>query len=159
MSAVCLVTPDGFGSESVELKSTDGVNWIGSYTIKYGSHFHVEAVCTDIYGNTASAFDVLTVDNSVPDFVIEISPKTIDTGDLEIKVTPSTALDREPSVSIAADRTVNVTYLSQSDGSYYYKAKIDPDINEGEHEVSVTGSGLDSLQITGSSKFVIRHSS
>jgi uncharacterized membrane protein len=157
-SAICIVTPDGFESESIELKSTDGVDWTGGYTIKYGKHFYVEAICIDINGNTTSAFDELTVDNSVPDFVIEISPKTIDNGDLEIKVTPSTALRSEPSVSITANKTVNVTYISYSDGAYYYKAKIDTDVNEGEHEISVGGSGIDSKQITGNSSFVIRHS-
>ena len=155
-AAVCLVTPVGFESESVELKSTDGANWTGGYTIKYGKVFQVEALCTDINGNTASAFDELTVDTSVPDFLIEINPKTIDTGDLEIKVTPSTALTSTPSVSISANETVNVTYLSYSDGTYLYKAKINQ-INEGEHAVYVTGSGLDSIGISGSSTFVVDH--
>jgi hypothetical protein len=157
-SAICLVTPEGFEPESMELNSTDGFNWTGGYTIKYGKHFYVEAICTDIYGNTASAFDELTTDKSSPDFVIEISPKTIDNGDLEIKVTPSNALKSEPSVSVSANKTVNVTYLSYSDGTYYYNAKIDTDLNEGEHEVSVTGSGLDSVQSTGSNTFMVRHS-
>lgn len=158
-SAVCIVSPDGFTSESVELKSEDGYSWTGGYTIKYGKHFKIEAICTDISGNTVSAFDELSVDKSVPDFVIEISPKIIDKGDLEIKVTPSNALRSEPSVSVYANKTVNVTYLSNSDGIYYYRAKIESDLNEGEHEVSVTGEGLDSAQNTGSSTFIIRHSS
>ena len=148
---VCLVTPVGFESESV-----DGANWTGGYIIKYGKDFHVEALCTDINGNTASAFDELTVDNSVPDFLIEINPKTIDTRDLEIKVTPSTALTSMPSVSISANEAVNVTYLSYSDGTYLYKAKINQ-INEGEHAVYVTGSELDSIGISGSSTFVVDH--
>ena len=151
------VTPDGgFGPESVELKSTDGVSWTGSYIVKSGKHFNVEALCTDINGNTASTFDELTVDNSLPDLLIEINPKTIDTGDLEIKVTPSTALTSAPSVSISANETVDVTYLSYSDGTYLYKAKINP-INEGEHTVSITGKSMDSGEIKGSSKFVVDH--
>jgi uncharacterized membrane protein len=158
-SAVCLVTPDGFGTESIELNSTDGTNWTGGYIIKHSKHFVVEAVCTDINGNTSSSIDDLTVDNSAPDFVIETNPQTIDYGDLEIKVTPSTALSSIPSVSVSANETVNVTYLSYLNGAYYYKAKIDPDINEGKHEVSVTGSGLDSQLYGGKSIFVISHSS
>lgn len=157
-SAVCIVTPNGFASESVELKSTDGFNWTGGYTIKHGKHFDVEALCTEISGDTKSAFDELTVDNSMPDFVIDINPKTIDSGDLEIKVAPSNALKSEPSVSISANKTVDIKYTSYSDGTYYYTAKIDPDLNEGEHSVSVTGSGLDSMQNTGSSTFMVRHS-
>jgi tetratricopeptide (TPR) repeat protein len=158
-SAVCLVTPDGFESESVELNSKDGINWMGGYTIKHGKHFYVEALCTDIYGNTSSAFDELTVDNSMPDFIIDINPKTIDTGELEIEITPSNALKNSPTVSISANKTVEAIYKSYSDGTYYYEAEIVPDLNEGEHEVSVSGTSLDSSHVKGSNTFVVIHSS
>jgi hypothetical protein len=157
-TAVCKVKIDNFEQpDYVELKSTDFINWTGGYTIKHGNHFSVEASCTDINGNTMSAFDKFTVDNSLPDFLIEINPKTIDSGNLDIKVTPSVALQNTPSVSISGNKTVNVTYLSYSDGTYYYKAKIESDITEGEHNVDVSGTGLDSIGISESSKFKVKH--
>jgi hypothetical protein len=160
-AAICQVSPDGFSPESIELTSADeGTTWTGSYIVKNGKHFSVEAMCTDINGNTESAVDELTVlDSSMPDFLIEITPQTIDEGDLKIKVTPSSALRGTPSVSISANKTVDVTYLSYSDGTYYYKAEIEPDINEGAHEVSVSGTGMDSVDVKGSSSFEVKHSS
>jgi uncharacterized membrane protein len=160
-SVVCLVTPDGFDAESIELKSTDGgFTWTGGYTIKHGKHFRVEALCTDINGKTVSVIDELkVVDSSVPDFLIKLSPKTIDYGDLDIEITPSTALTNTPSVSVSGNISVNVTYVSYSDGIYHYKAKIEPEINEGEHEVAVSGIGLDSAEVKGSTIFTVKHSS
>ncbi len=76
----------------------------------------MEAICTDFYGNTKSIMSEIVVDNSLPDFEIEINPKTIDVGNLEIKVTSSIALKIEPSVSISANEDVEVTYLGYSDG-------------------------------------------
>lgn len=81
--AVCLITPDGFESESIELTSSDGINWTGNYIVSAGNHFYVEAVCTDIFGNTVSAFDEFTATTSIPDFEIELTPKTIDVGYLK----------------------------------------------------------------------------
>jgi uncharacterized membrane protein len=160
-AVVCLVTPDGFDAESIELKSIDGgFTWTGGYTINHGKHFRVEAVCTDTNGNVVSALDELNVvDSSAPDYLIEISPKTIDYGDLEIQITPSTALKNAPSVSISGNQSVNVTSVSYSDGIYYFKAKIDSNLNEGEHVVSVSGTGLDSSVAKGSSTFTVKHSS
>jgi uncharacterized membrane protein len=157
-SAICLVTRDGFESESTELKSMDGVNWTGSYIVNNGNHFYVEAVCTDIFGNTVSTFDELLVDSSIPDFEIEITPKTINTGDIEIKVTPSTVLQKAPSVSISANEKINVTYVTYLDGDFFYTAKVKSEINEGERRVWVTGYDLNSEKIEGNSTFVVDHS-
>lgn len=157
-SVVCRVIPDGFGPETGELTSTDGVTWTGGYIIRYGNHFSVEAICTDIYGNTVPIYGEIFVDNSMPDLEIEVSPDSIDTGDLEIKVTPSTALKNEPSVSISANEQVNITYLSYSDGGYYYTADIKPEIDEGEHKISVTGTGLNSESVEGNTTFMVDHS-
>jgi hypothetical protein len=117
----------------------------------------VEAICTDIYGNTIPVFDEIFVDNSMPDFKIEASPGNIDTGDLDIKVTPSTALKKEPSVSISANEKVNVTYVSYSDGDYYYIADIKSEIDEGDHRISVTGTDLSSESLEGNTTFVVDH--
>ncbi|KKH59703.1 hypothetical protein MSMAT_0048 [Methanosarcina mazei TMA] len=157
-SAVCQVTRDGFESESCELKSLDNVTWTGNFIIRAGDHFYVEAVCTDIFGNTVSAFDELFVDRSILNFTIELTPKTIDKGDLDINVTPSTTLKSRPSVSVSGSPKVNVTYLTYSDGSYYYKARIKSELNEGEHKVSVDGYDLESEKITGNATFVVEHS-
>lgn len=157
-SVVCRVTRDGFGPESGELTSTDGVTWTGGYVARYGNHFYVEAICTDIYGNTIPVLGEIFVDNSMPDFKIETSPDSIDTGDLDIKVTPSTALKKEPSVSISANEAVNVTYLSYEDGDYFYTADIKSEIDEGEHIISVTGTDLNSENVEGNTTFVVDHS-
>lgn len=154
-AAVCLVTRDGFEPESVELTSPDGANWTGGYVVRNGDHFYVEALCTDIFGNTASTFDEIIVDSSMPNFEIEITPEIIDTGILKIEVTPSTALKSQPSVSISANEKVNVTYVSYSDGTYFYEAKINSDINEGKRKVSVTGYDLNSEKLEGNTTFVI----
>lgn len=157
-SVVCLVAQDGFKPDSGELVSSDGYNWTGSYIVRSGDHFYVEAVCTDIYGNTVSALDEFRVDDSMPDFEIEITPKTIDIGDLEIKVTPSTALKNKPSVSISANEDIDVTFLKYSDGEYFYTARIDSEINEGTHKVYVTGYGMESEEIKGNNTFLVDHS-
>ena len=157
-SAVCLVTRDGFEPESTELISSDGVYWTGNYVVSAGNHFYVEAICTDIFGNTVSAFDELFVDDSLSNFTIELTPKTIDVGYLEINVTSSTPLKSKPSVSVSGNPTVNVTYLSYSDGSYYYEARIKSELNEGEHKVYVTGYDLNSERITDNTTFVVDHS-
>lgn len=157
-SAVCLVTRDGFESESTELTSSDGVYWTGNYVVSAGDHFYVEAICTDIFGNTVSAFDELFVDHSISNFTIELTPKTIDKGDLEINVTPSTILKSKPSVSVSGTPAVNVTYLTYSDGSYYYIARIKSELKEGEHKVSVNGYDLESNQMTGNTTFIVDHS-
>ncbi|AKB38015.1 hypothetical protein MSSAC_3425 [Methanosarcina siciliae C2J] len=158
-AAVCLVTRDGFDSESVELTSSDdGIYWTGNYIVNAGNHFYVEAVCTDIFGNTVSTFDEFIVDTSIPDFEIDITPKTIDVGYLKINVTPSTTLKSRPSVSVSGTPAVNVTYLSYSDGSYLYEARIKSALNEGDHKVYVTGYDLDSEKITVNSTFVVDHS-
>jgi len=157
-AAVCLVTRDGFETESSELTSSDGINWTGNYIVRNGNHFYVEAVCTDIFGNTVSALDEILVNSSIPDFDIKITPKIIDEGDLKIEVTPSSALKSKPSVSVSGKPTVNVTYLSYSDGAYYYEARIKSELNEGDHKVSVTGYDPDSEKVTGNSTFVVDHS-
>jgi hypothetical protein len=157
-SAVCLVTPDSFDTESTELTSSDGTNWTGNYIVKHGDHFYVEAVCTDIYGNIVSTLDEILVDTSLPDFEIEVTPKVIDEGDVKIKVTPSTALKSKPSVSVSGSQKVNVTYVSYSDGAYFYEARIKSELNEGDHKVSVTGSDLNSEKVTGNTTFVVDHS-
>ncbi|MGB9940450.1 DUF1616 domain-containing protein [Methanosarcina sp.] len=156
-SVVCHVSRDGFGPETGELTSTDGVTWTGGYITRYGNHFYVEAICTDIYGNTIPVFDEIFVDNSLPDFEIEANPDNIDTGDMEIKVTPSTALKREPSVSVSANEQVNVTYVSYSEGDYYYTADIKSEIDEGDHKISVTGTDLNSESVEGNTTFVVDH--
>lgn len=157
-SAVCLVTREGFESESCELISSDNATWTGNYIVRNGDHFYVEAICTDIFGNTVSAFDELFVDRSISNFTIELTPKIIDEGDLEINITSSTTLKSKPSVSVSGSSAVNVTYLSYSDGSYYYKARIKSELNEGEHKVSVNGYDLESEQVTGNTTFVVDHS-
>ena len=157
-SAICLVTRDGFESERIELESSDGINWTANYIVSAGKHFFVEAVCTDIYGNTISTFDDFQVDTSIPNFEIELDPKIIDVGYLEINVTPSTTLKSVPSVYVSGNRTVNVTYLSYSDGSYYYEARIRSELNEGSHKVYVTGYDLYSEKIEGNTTFVVDHS-
>ncbi len=157
-SVVCHVTGSGFEPESIELTSSDGITWTGSYVVSAGDHFSVEALCTDIYGNTISALDELFVDRSISNFTIELTPKTIDKGDLKIKVTPSTALKSKPSVSVSGNLTVNVTYLSYMDGAYYYEARIKSELNEGDHKVSVTGYDLDSKKVEGNTTFVVDHS-
>jgi len=157
-SAICLVTRDGFESEQIELESSDGINWTANYIVSAGKHFFVEAVCTDIYGNTASAFDEFQVDTSIPNFEIELDPNIIDVGYLEINVTSSTTLKSKPSVYVSGNRTVNVTYLSYSDGSYYYEARIRSELNEGSHKVYVTGYDLDSKKVEGNATFVVDHS-
>lgn len=156
-AVVCVVTLDGFKSNSGELTSSDGVTWTGGYIISRGNHFYVEAICTDNYGNTKSIISEIVVDNSLPDFEIETTPKTIDNGDLEIKVTPSVALKDKPSVSVSANEDVEVTYIGYSDGDYYYKARIKSEINEGEHFVYVSGTGLDSESVDGNTTFVVDH--
>lgn len=157
-AAVCLVTRDGFEPESTELTSADGVNWTGNYIVRAGNHFYVEAVCTDIFGNVVSDFNEFTVDTSIPDFEIELTPGTIDVGYLEINVTSSTVLKSRPSVSVSGTPTVNVTYLSYSEGSYLYEARIKSELNEGVHTVYVTGYDLNSEKITGNTTFVVDHS-
>lgn len=157
-SAVCLVSSDGFEPASIELASSDGVTWTGNYIVNAGNHFYVEAICTDIFGNTVSAFDELFADRSISNFTIELTPKTVDEGDLKINVTSSTVLKSKPSVSVSGTPTVNVTYLSYSDGSYYYIARIKSELNEGEHKVSVTGYDLESKKIEGNTTFVVDHS-
>ncbi|RXA20916.1 DUF1616 domain-containing protein [Methanosarcina sp. MSH10X1] len=156
-SVVCRVTRDGFKPETGELTSTDGITWTGGYITRYGNYFIVEAICTDIYGNTVPVMGEIYVDNSLPDFEIEANPHSIDTGDLEIRVTPSTALKKEPSVSISANEQVNVTYLSYSDGDYYYTADIKSEIDEGDHKISVTGTDLNSEKVEGNITFVVDH--
>lgn len=157
-SAVCFVTRDGFEPESTELISSDGVYWTGNYVVSVGNHFYVEAVCTDIFGNTVSVFDELFVEKSLSNFTIELTPKIIDVGYLEINVTSSTVLKSRPSVSVSGTPAVNVTYLSYSDGSYYYEARIKSELNEGEHKVYVTGYDLNSEKITDNATFVVDHS-
>jgi uncharacterized membrane protein len=157
-SAVCQITREGFGSESIELTSSDNVTWTGNYIVRNGDHFDVEAVCTDIFGNTISKLDEILVDTSMPNFEIEVTPKIIDEGNLEIKVTPSTALKSKPSVSVSGNQTVNVTYLSYSDGDYYYEARIKSELNEGDHKVYVTGYDLESEKMEGNTTFVVDHS-
>lgn len=156
-SVVCRVTRDGFKPETGELTSTDGITWTGGYITRYGNYFIVEAICTDIYGNTVPVMGEIYVDNSLPDFEIEANPHSIDTGDLEIKVTPSTALKKEPSVSISANEQVNITYMSYSDGDYYYTADIKSEIDEGDHKISVTGTDLNSEKVEGNTTFVVNH--
>ncbi len=155
----CIVTTEqSLYSKNVEMTSSDGLIWTGRYVVGPDSRFYVEAVCIDVFGNTMSTFEELFVDNSLPDFEIEISPVSIDKGELEIRVTPSTALKSKPYVSISANEDIDVIYLSYSeDGEYIYTAKIRSDINEGSHKVSVTGYTLDSEKITGSSSFVVEH--
>jgi hypothetical protein len=145
-------------SESIELISSDGISWTGNYVVNAGKHFYVEAVCTDIFGNTVSAFDEFTAIDSIPDFEIELTPKTIDVGYLEINVTPSTVLKSRPAVSISGNRTINVTYLTYLDGSYFYEARIKSELNEGVHTVYVSGYDLNSDKITGNQTFVVDHS-
>ncbi|QIB91969.1 DUF1616 domain-containing protein [Methanosarcina mazei] len=157
-SAVCLVTRDGFESESCELTTSDNITWTGNYIARNGDYFRVEAVCTDVFGNTVSTLDELFVDRSISNFTIELTPRTINKGDLEINVTPSTTLKSRPSVSVSGSPAVNVTYLTYSDGSYYYKARIKSELNEGEHKVSVNGYDLESEQMTGNTTFIVDHS-
>ncbi len=156
-AVVCLVTREGFESESCELTSSDNITWTGNYIVRAGDHFYVEAVCTDIFGNTASTLDELFVDRSISNYTIELTPRTIDSGDLDINVTPSTTLKSRPSVSVSGSPKVNVTYITYLDGSYYYKARIKSELNEGEHKVSVNGYDLESEQMTGNTTFVVDH--
>jgi uncharacterized membrane protein len=158
-AVTCIVTRDGFESEPTELKSADGVYWTGSYIVRKGDHFYVEALCTDVFGNVVSTFDEILVDSSIPDFEIEIKPEVINTGDIEIKVTPSTVLKQKPSVSISANEKINVTFVSYLDGDYFYTAKVRSEINDGVHKVSVTGYDLSSEKTEGNSTFVVDHSS
>ncbi|MEL7664296.1 MAG: DUF1616 domain-containing protein [Methanosarcina mazei] len=157
-SAICLVTREGFESESQELTSVDGVNWTGNYIVKAGNHFFVEAVCTDIYGNIASTFDEFTVDDSISNFSIEVTPKTIDVGNLEIKVIPSTTLRDKPYVTISANKEVNITYMGYSDGEYIYTTKIKSEIDEGEHIVWVEAYDLNSNYLKGNTTFTVDRS-
>ena len=64
-SVVCRVTPDGFRPQTGELTSTDGLTWTSDYTVRYGKHFSVEAICTDIYGNRIPVYGEIFVDNSM----------------------------------------------------------------------------------------------
>lgn len=118
----------------------------------------MEAVCTDIFGNTVSEIGEILVDSSLPDFEIEVTPNVIDKGDLEIKVMPSTTLKSKPSVSVSGDITVNVTYMSYSDGAYFYEARIKSELNEGDHIVWVGGYDQNSEYIEGNTTFVVDHS-
>ncbi|MFY1113388.1 MAG: DUF1616 domain-containing protein, partial [Methanosarcinaceae archaeon] len=121
----CLVTIENWDPEFVEMASSDSLVWRGRYVVDHGDILYVEAVCMDMFSNSVSVFDELLVDNSLSDFEIEISPKTIDKGELEIRVTPSTALKSKPYVSISANEDIDVVYLTYSeDGEYIYTAKI-----------------------------------
>ncbi len=154
----CLVTFENWEPEFVEMTSSDGLVWRGKYVVEHGDKLYVEAVCTDVFYNSVSVFEELLVDNSLSDFEIEISPESIDKGEIEIRVMPSTALKRKPYISISANEDIEIIYLTYSeDGEYIYTAKIKSDINEGSHKVSVTGYTLDNEKIEGSSSFVVEH--
>lgn len=157
-SVVCLVSGDGFEPDSIELTSSDGVHWVGNYIVRTGNHFSVEAVCTDIFGNTISTLDDLLVDTSIPDFEIEATPKVIDEGKLEIKVKPSTALKYIPSISISPDEDVNITYSGYSDGEYLYTAKIKSETTDGEHTIWISAYDLNSESLEGNTTFTVDHS-
>ncbi|MCQ1535502.1 DUF1616 domain-containing protein [Methanosarcina sp. KYL-1] len=154
----CLVGLENMDPEVVKMTSSDGLIWRGSYVARHNGIYYVEAVCTDVFGTTTSTFDELLVENSLANFEIEVNPEIIDRGTIEIKVTPSTALKRQPYVSISANEDIDVTYLTYSeDGEYIYTAKITRAIDEGTHKVSVTGYTLDSEKLEGSSSFVVEH--
>ncbi|MDI9395931.1 MAG: DUF1616 domain-containing protein [Euryarchaeota archaeon] len=157
-SVVCRVGLEGFEPESFELTSADGVHWTGNYIVRNGDRFSVQAECTDTFGNIVYAFDEILVDSSAPNFEIEVTPAVIDKGNLKIKVTPSSALKSKPSVSISANEKIEVTYLTYSDGDYYYTANIKSEINEGSYKVSVTGYDLGSEKVEGNTTFVVDRS-
>jgi uncharacterized membrane protein len=156
-SVVCHVSRDGFTPDSSELTSSDGITWTGGYVINNGNHFYVEVVCTDSYGKQKSIFDEIIVDNSLPNFKIQATPRTIDSGDLDIKVTSSVALKYEPSVSISGIDDGEIIYFGYSGDEYLYKARIKSDIDEGEYFIYVAGDGLDSEIVEGNTTFIVDH--
>jgi hypothetical protein len=117
----------------------------------------VEVVCTDSYGKQKSIFDEIIVDNSLPNFKIQATPRTIDSGDLDIKVTSSVALKYEPSVSISGIDDGEIIYFGYSGDEYLYKARIKSDIDEGEYFIYVAGDGLDSEIVEGNTTFIVDH--
>jgi uncharacterized membrane protein len=157
MEVQCQVIPWTFGSsESVKLTTKDNIKWTAKYTIKVQDRYNVEIIAKDFANNTAYSFGTIYTDTSLEELTIDISPEKT-SGDVEIRVTASTALRDEPSV-VVRDRSGNrldVNFEKLDGNKYTYIATVDDDINDGVARVTATAKTVDSQSLYEEDTFII----
>ncbi len=155
----CQITPQSFnlGTDTVEMTSTDGITWIGKYTVRISSNHYVEITGKDLAYNAGNIFGTILADMTLKDFTIQITPDPTSKGTLTIKVIPSVALKSDPSITVkdGSSRTISLSSPTISDDEYTYTATINSTTREGNGTVSVTGYTIDSKKIADSSTFII----
>nr|WP_321497929.1 DUF1616 domain-containing protein [uncultured Methanolobus sp.] len=153
----CIITPQNFGSaETIELGTDDYITWSSKYTIKVQDTFDIEVIATDYSNNTAYTFGTLYTDESLEELTITVIPeKTSD--DAELRISSSTALEKEPTVTII-DRygyEIDATYESKDENEYTYSIDIEDDTHDGVARIIAKAKTLNNEQLYEEDTFVI----
>jgi uncharacterized membrane protein len=153
----CIVTPQNFGSaETIILDTDDYITWSSKYTIDVQDTFDIEVIATDYSNNTAYTFGTLYTDESLEELTITVIPEKT-SEDAELRISSSTALEKEPTLTII-DRYGNVidtTYESKDDDEYIYSIEIDDDTHDGVARVIAKAETVNSEQLYEEDTFVI----
>lgn len=153
----CIVTPQNFGSaETIILDTEDYITWSSKYTIDVQDTFDIEVIATDYSNNTAYTFGTLYTDESLEELTITVIPEKT-SEDAELRISASTALEKEPTVTII-DRygyVIETTYESKDDDEYIYSIEIDDDTHDGVARIIAKAKTVNDEQLYEEDTFVI----
>jgi uncharacterized membrane protein len=153
----CIVTPQNFGSaETIILDTDDYITWSSKYTIDVQDTFDIEVIATDYSNNTAYTFGTLYTDESLEELTITVIPEKT-SEDAELRISASTALEKEPTVTII-DRygyVIETTYESKDDDEYIYSIEIDDDTHDGVARIIAKAKTVNDEQLYEEDTFVI----
>ncbi|WP_407281968.1 DUF1616 domain-containing protein [Methanolobus sp. WCC1] len=153
----CIVTPQNFGSaETIILDTEDYITWSSKYTIDVQDTFDIEVIATDYSNNTAYTFGTLYTDESLEELTIAVIPEKT-SEDAELRISASTALEKEPTVTII-DRygyVIETTYESKDDDEYIYSIEIDDDTHDGVARIIAKAKTVNDEQLYEEDTFVI----
>lgn len=153
----CIVTPQNFGSaETIILDTDDYITWSSKYTIDVQDTFDIEVIATDYSNNTAYTFGTLYTDESLEELTITVVPEKT-SEDAELRISASTALEKEPTVTII-DRygyVIETTYESKDDDEYIYSIEIDDDTHDGVARIIAKAKTVNDEQLYEEDTFVI----
>ncbi len=158
-SVVCTLSSKNFGvTETVKLGSKDGgVTWTGKYTLKVRDNFVVEVVGTDFSNETGYTFGTIySSESTLEKLSIRAYPEKT-SGDIEIGVTPSTALQDTPKVTVQ-DRNakvIPVEFMSRVGDEYRYKVKIDNSFADGVARITAKAKTTGSANLFEEQTFII----
>ena len=153
----CIVTPQNFGSaETIILDTEDYITWSSKYTIDVQDTFDIEVIATDYSNNTAYTFGTLYTDESLEELTITVIPEKT-SEDAELRISASTALEKEPTVTII-DRyghVIETTYENKDDDEYIYSIEIDDDTHDGVARIIAKAKTVNDEQLYEEDTFVI----